>query len=124
MVVGELLVPQRQGGSDGRRDVVRHEGVERHGDHAGHLPPPRPVQRVRGVRRGERELDDAVDIATVLMRHAVFWMGLVRVSLTFDDGELVLTNEDDGSRGSGRLDGLAGEGERISPAWHRDIRAF
>jgi hypothetical protein len=38
------------------------------------------------------------------------------------DDELVLTNEHDSARGSGRLDGFAREGERISPAWHRDIR--
>jgi hypothetical protein len=67
------VVPQRQRRRDRRRDVVGHEGVEGHGDHARHLPPSRPVQRVRGIRGGEREVDDAVDIASVLMRRAVFW---------------------------------------------------
>jgi hypothetical protein len=38
------------------------------------------------------------------------------------DDKMVLTNEHDSARGSGRLDGFAREGERISPAWHRDIR--
>ena len=121
-VLRELLVPQRQRRSNGCRDVVRHESVERHGDHAGHLPPPRPVQRVRGVRGGERELDDAVHISAVLVRHAVFWVGLACRNMIIGDDELALTNEHDSTRGSGRLDGFARERECISPAWHRDIR--
>jgi hypothetical protein len=44
------------------------------------------------------------------------------LGLFFDNDELALTNEDDSAWGGGRLDGFAREGERISPAWHRDIR--
>jgi hypothetical protein len=57
-----------------------------------------------------------------LMRHAVFWVGLVCPNMRIRDDEPALTNEHDSARGSGRLNGFAREGERISPAWHCDIR--
>jgi len=65
--MGKLVVPQRQGRGDGRRDVVGDEGVPGHGGHAGRLPPQRPCQRVRRVVRRGREVDNAVNIIAVVV---------------------------------------------------------
>jgi len=70
-VVGENMVPSRQHGRDACRDVVGGEGVERDGDDAGHFPPQRPCQGIGRVGGGDRELDDAVDVAAVLVGDSV-----------------------------------------------------
>jgi hypothetical protein len=57
-----------------------------------------------------------------LMRHAVFWVGLVCPNMRTRDDEPALTDEHDSARGSGHRNGFAREGERISPAWHCDTR--
>jgi hypothetical protein len=70
--VGKGSIPHWQSRGYRGRDEVAGKSVEAYGDHASHLSPSVPVQRVGRVWRRQRVLGNAMDKCPVVLDHTVF----------------------------------------------------